>query len=64
MRNNAIKKYPKNFNSMASESLLQMDETYQQVQEEIAENENSEEFVVDTEATIEDAEPQAAQQPF
>ena len=43
---------------------MQMDETYQQAQEEIAENENSEEFIVDTEATIEDAEPQAAEQPF
>lgn len=64
MRNNAIKKYPKNFNNMASESLLQMDETYQQVQEEIAENENSEEFVVDAEATIENADPQEAEQPF
>lgn len=44
MRNNAIKKYPKNFNSMASQSLLQMDETYQQVQADIAENANSEDF--------------------
>lgn len=28
MRNNAIKKFPKNLNSMASSSLLQLDETY------------------------------------
>ena len=50
MRNNAIKKYPKDFNSIASQSLMQMDETYQQVQEEIAENANSEDFVVDAPA--------------
>lgn len=47
MRNNAIKKYPKNFNAIASQSLMQMDETYQQVQEDIAENANSEDFVVE-----------------
>lgn len=47
MRNNAIKKYPKDFNAIASQSLMQIDETYQQVQEEIAENANSEKFIVD-----------------
>lgn len=52
MRNNAIKKYPKDFNAIASQSLLQMDETYQQVQEEIDENQNS----VDFEEVIADAE--------
>lgn len=51
MRNNAIKKYPKNFDSFAKQSFNQLDETYQQTQEEIAENANSEEFVVDVEAT-------------
>lgn len=51
MRNNAIKKYPKNFDSLAKQSFNQLDETYQQTQEEIAENANSEEFVVDVEAT-------------
>lgn len=45
MRNNAIKKYPKDFNSIASQSILQMDETYQEAQEEIKENANSIEFV-------------------
>ena len=44
MRNNATKKHPKDFDAMASQSLMQMDETYQQVQEEIAENANSEYF--------------------
>lgn len=47
MRNNAIKKYPKDFNAIASQSLMQMDETYQQVQKEIAQNANSEDFIVD-----------------
>lgn len=50
MRNNAIKKYPKDFNVIASQSLMQMEETYQQVQEDIAENANSEDFIVDTPA--------------
>jgi len=45
MRNNAIKKFPKDLNSMASVSLLEMDETYKQTQEEIADEANSEEFV-------------------
>lgn len=44
MRNNAIKKFPKNLNSMASSSLLQMDDTYKNAQEEIKENENSQPF--------------------
>lgn len=56
MRNNAIKKFPKNLNSMASSSLLQLDETYKASQEEIAENENSQEFVVEDEAVVADSE--------
>lgn len=47
MRNNAIKKFPKNLNSMASSSLLQMDDTYKNAQEEIRENENSQPFEVE-----------------
>lgn len=52
MRNNAIKKFPKNMNSLASSSLMHMDETYKTSQEEIAENENSQPFevVADVEA--------------
>lgn len=57
MRNNAIKKYPKNFNSMASQSLLQMDETYQQVQADIAENANSEDFPDVIEGEVVSEEP-------
>lgn len=56
MRNNAIKKFPKNLNSMASSSLLQLDETYKASQEEIAENENSQEFVVDDETVVAESE--------
>ena len=47
MRNNAVKKYRKNFNNMAKQSFNAMDETYVAVQEEIAENANSEDFIVD-----------------
>lgn len=47
MRNNAIKKFPKNLNSMASSSLLQMDDTYKASREEISENENSQPFEVE-----------------
>lgn len=53
MRNNAIKKFPKNMNSMAKSSLLQMDDTYKVAQEEIAENENSQEFVVNGDVVAE-----------
>lgn len=57
MRNNAIKKFKKNYNIMAQRSFLQMDETYQQSQDEIAEQANSVPFeepdisdVIDAEA--------------
>ena len=50
MRNNAVKKYRKDFNSMAKQSFNQLDETYVSVQEEIAENANSEDFIVDSPA--------------
>lgn len=51
MRNNAIKKYSKDFNSMAKQSFNQLDETYVQTQEEITENANSKPFIVDVDAT-------------
>lgn len=56
MRNNAIKKFPKNLNSMASSSLLQLDETYKASQEEIADNENSQEFVVNEDNVVAESE--------
>lgn len=52
LRNNAIKKFPKNMNSMANHSLLQLDESYKVAHEEIAENENSEPFEVDEENVV------------
>lgn len=56
MQNNAVRKYPKNFNNMAKKSFMEMDETYQQTQEEIAEQANAEEFddenVFETTATV------------
>lgn len=66
MRNNAIKKYPKDFNAIASQSLMQMDETYQQVQEEISENANSEDFAVDVPAmeVTEESKTDADKAPF
>lgn len=54
MRNNAIKKFPKNLNSIASSSLLQMDDTYKASREEIAENENSQPFEVEGNVVAED----------
>lgn len=49
MRNNAVKKYRKNFNNLAKQSFNAMDETYIATQNEIEENANSEDFVVDAE---------------
>lgn len=45
MCNNATKKFPKNYNSMANKAFMELDETYQEVQAEIEENANSVEFV-------------------
>jgi hypothetical protein len=45
MCNNATKKYPKNYDTMANKAYMEMDETYQQVQEEIRTNANSVEFI-------------------
>lgn len=57
MQNNAVKKFPKNLNTMAKSSLLQMDESYQAAQAEIAEQANTEELVIEGEdVTIDDAE--------
>lgn len=47
LRNNAIKKFPKDMNSMANHSLLQLDEGYKASREEITEHENLEPFEVD-----------------
>ena len=63
MRNNAIKKFPKNLNSMASSSLLQLDETYKASQEEIKENENSQKFVVEEENVVAESEAVEVEEP-
>ena len=52
LRNNAIKKFPKDMNSMANHSLLQLDEGYKASREEITDNENSEPFEVDEENVV------------
>lgn len=41
MCNNATRKFPKNYDPMARQAQLEMDEVYQEVQEEIEENANS-----------------------
>ena len=64
MRNNAVKKYRKDFNSMAKQSFNQLDETYVSVQEEIAENQNSEDFIVDSPAVEVTEEANADKAPF
>ena len=64
MRNNAVKKYRKDFNSMAKQSFNQLDETYVSVQEEIAENANSEDFIVDYPAVEVTEEANADKAPF
>lgn len=64
MRNNAVKKYRKDFNSMAKQSFNQLDETYVSVQEEIAENANSEDFIVDSPAVEIAEEANADKAPF
>lgn len=62
LRNNAIKKFPKDMNSMANHSLLQLDEGYKASREEIAENENSEPFEVD-EGEVVDSEAVEVEEP-
>lgn len=59
MCNNATKKFPKNYDPMASKAFMEMDETYQQVQEEIAENANSEDFIVESSVVEITGEPKA-----
>ena len=47
MRNNATKKYPKNMNMIANQSLAQMEDTYKASVAEIESNENSEPFAIE-----------------
>ena len=59
MCNNATKKFPKNYDPMASKAFMEMDETYQQVQEEIDQNANREDFIIDDvmESAVEEKAP-------
>ena len=47
MQNNAIKKFPKNFNALASTSYMEMDDAYKTSQAEIEAQENAEPFLVE-----------------
>ena len=47
MCNNATRKYPKNYDPMARQAQVEMDEVYQVTQAEIAENANTVEFIED-----------------
>ena len=47
MCNNATRKYPKNYDPMARQAQVEMDEVYQVAQDEIAENANAVEFIED-----------------
>lgn len=49
MCNNATRKYPKNYDPMARQAQVEMDEVYQVAQAEIAENANTVEFIENTE---------------
>ena len=57
MCNNATKKYPKNYDPMARQAQMEMDEVYQISKNEIEENANSVDFdedVVDSEIVSEE----------
>jgi len=55
MQNNAVRSFPKNFDTMAKTSFIEMDDAYKASQEEIEENENSIPFdeadIIDSTAT-------------
>lgn len=55
MCNNATRKFPKNYDSMAGKAFVEMDDTYQEQQEEVQEQANSVDFV-DVDAKEVDAE--------
>ena len=52
MRNNAIRKYPKDMSIIANQSLIQMDDSYQSSREEIEQNENQADFFIEGEASV------------
>lgn len=56
MCNNATRKFPKNYDPMARQAQIEMDEVYQQAQAEIVENANTVEFIEQSEESA--SEPQ------
>lgn len=60
MCNNATRKFPKNYDPMARQAQIEMDDVYQQTQAEIIENANSVEFIEQSEESA--SEPQKAEQ--
>ena len=56
MQNNAIRRFPKNMNSMAKSSLLHMDETYKSAQQEIEEKANKQELLIENDPDVVDVE--------
>lgn len=63
MCNNAIRKYPKNYDPMARQEILEMDDIYKTAQAEIEENENSVEFI-EADAEVVAAEPENSMPDF
>lgn len=55
MCNNATRKYPKNYDPMARQAQIEMDEVYRLAQEDIAENANTVDFPEEAEAIDTDA---------
>ena len=53
--NNCVKKFPKSLNTIAHRSALEMNDEYRAAQEEIAENENAEDFIDISEEEVTDA---------
>lgn len=47
LRNNAVRKFPKSYDTFAKRSYLQTDETYRVTQEEVEAEANSEEFIIE-----------------
>lgn len=64
MCNNATKKYPKNYDPMANKAYVELDETYRTVQEEIANNANSVEFIEQTDEAVDEPKDEGQLPPF
>lgn len=56
MQNNAIRRFPKNMNTMAKSSLLHMDEIYKSAQQEIEEKANKQELLIENDPDVVDVE--------